>query len=194
MKKLLIVVGLLALLPAVAFAQTTYYVNYYSNNNGPGATFDQIVRVINAGTLGTPVTSPNTGDICVDIYVFDANQELITCCDQRVSPNGLTSASVANQLTNDPLTSVVPPAGVIKIATTPAPCGTPLTTADASLAVVYATHLQVTGGATYVTETQVHSSPLGPDEALFLPQACAFVRYLGTNNGRGFCNSSVPGN
>ena len=190
MKKLLAVVGLLVLVPNAAFAQATYYVDYYANNAGPAGTFDQIVRIINVGVGGTPMTSP-VGDICADIYVFDANQELIACCDQLITPNGLDSASVGNQLTNNPVTSVVPPAGVIKIATTPAPCGTPLTAADASLAVVFATHLQVTGGATFVTETQILSSPLSVVEAEFLPQACSFARYVGS--GRAFCTSSTPG-
>jgi hypothetical protein len=191
MKKLLMVVGLLALVPSVAFAQATYYVNYYSNNPGPNGEIDQMVRIINAGTLGTPMTSP-VGDICLDIYVFDASQELIACCDQRITPNELASASVGKQLTNNPVTMVIPTAGVIKIATTPAPCGTPLSASDASLAAVFATHLQVTGGAGYVTETQILPSPLSTAEALFLPQACAFAQYMGS--GRGFCTSSVPGN
>jgi hypothetical protein len=192
MKKLLIVVGLLALVPGAAFAQATYFVRYYANNAGPGGAFDQIVRIINVGVGGTPMTSP-TGDICADIYVFDNNQELLACCDQRITPNGLASASVSNQLTNNPVTSAIPTAGVIKIATTPAPCGTPLTTADTSLAVVFATHLQVTGGATYVTETEMLSSPLSVGEALFLPMACSFARYLGSGSGRAFCSSSTPG-
>jgi len=192
MKKMLIVFALLALAPAGALAQATYFVDYYTNNAGPGATFDQVIRIINAGTLGNPMTSP-VGDICADIYVFDANQELIACCDQDITPNELDSASVANQLTSDPLTMLVPPAGVIKIATTPAPCGTPLTQADATLAVVYATHLQVTGGATYVTETQIMPSPLSASEALFLPQACSFARFLGSGGSRAFCSTNAPG-
>jgi hypothetical protein len=190
MKKLLMVVALLALVPGVAFAQATYYVNYYANNTGPGANFDQIVRIINVGKLGTPMTSP-VGDICLDIYVFDANQELITCCDQLITANELDSASVANQLTNSPVTSFVPASGVIKIAATPGPCGTPLTQSDASLAAVFATHLAVTGGATYVTETELQPSPLSTDEALFLPQACTFARYVGS--GRAYCSTSAPG-
>jgi len=190
MNRVLIIVGLLALLPAVAFAQATYYVDYYANNPGFDGPFDQVVRIINAGTLGTPMTSP-VGDICANIYVFDNNQELIACCDQVITPNELDSASVASQLTSDPVTTLIPTAGVIKIATTPAPCGTPLSASDASLAVVFATHLQVTGGATYVTETQIQSSPLSTGEALFLPQACSFARYLGS--GRAFCHTSAPG-
>lgn len=191
MKNLLVVLGLLVLLPGAAFAQASYFVDYYSNNAGPvpGAP-DQLVRIINVGVGGTPLTSP-TGDICADIYVFDNNQELIACCDEGITPNELDSASVGNQLTSNPVTPVVPPAGVIKIAITPGPCGTPLAEANASLAVVFATHLQVTGGRTFVTETEILPSPLSTAEAAFLPQACGFAQYLGS--GKGICTSSTPG-
>ena len=58
--------GLLLLAPGLASAQTFfgYYVGYYANNAGPvpGAP-DQVVRIINTGTLGTPLTR-SVGDIC----------------------------------------------------------------------------------------------------------------------------------
>jgi len=194
MRKLLVVLGVLALVPGLAFAQT-YYVDYYSNNAGPvpGAP-DQIVRIINVGLGGTPLSSP-VGDICANIYVFDNTQELIACCAQRITPNELDSASVGTQLTNNPVTSVVPPAGVIKIALTPA--GTKcdatasLSTASSYLGVAFATHLQVTGGATFVTETELSPANLGSNEAGFLSTACSFARYLGS--GKGTCTSSTPG-
>ncbi len=199
MKKLLVVLGLLVLVPGLAFAQATYFVDYYANNSGPPDALlvppDQIVRIINVGVGGTPLTSP-TGDICANIYVFDNNQELIACCSQQITPNELDSAWVGSQLTNNPVTSVVPKAGVIKIATTPktgrCDATNPLDTASASLAVVFATHLQRTGGATFVTETQKSASPLSASEGSFLPTACSFAIYLGS--GKGTCKSSTPGN
>ena len=195
MRKLLVVLGVLALVPGLALAQTSYYVDYYSNNAGPvpGAP-DQIVRIINVGLGGTPLTSP-TGDICANIYVFDNNQEMIACCAERITPNELDSASVGTQLTFNPVTSVVPPAGVIKIALTPAgtTCNATasLSLANASLGVAFATHLQVTGGGTFVTETGLSPAPLSSAEAWFLPTACSFAEYLGS--GKGICHSSVPG-
>ena len=197
MKKLLLLLGLLMLVPSLAFAQATsiigtYYVDYFANNPGPvpGAP-DQIIGAINVGTLGTPLTSP-TGDICTNIYVFDNNQEMIACCSGHLTPNGEGAASVGSQVTNNPLTSVVPPSGVIKITLTPRPPGhcnpTVSTTApDATLGVVFATHLQVTGGRTFVTETQVLPSPLSAAEEQFLQTACSFTLYLGS--GKGTCLS-----
>jgi hypothetical protein len=52
---------------------------------------------------------------CANIYVFDANQEMVACCSFRITPNGLLTLSVANNLTNNPVTSLVPVAGDIKI-------------------------------------------------------------------------------
>jgi len=128
--------------------------------------------------------------------VFDANQEMIACCAEILTPNELDSAYVGKQLTFNPLNAFIPPSGVVKVVLTPDNSGAscsptnPLTGADATLGVVFGTHLQVTGSATYVTETEKLSSPLGPDEAGFLPTTCSFVKYLGSGR-TGSCNSTV---
>ena len=188
MKKLLVVLGLLVLLPVLAFAQGTYYVEYFANNAGlvTGA-LDQGARIINVGTLGTPLTRP-VGDICINFYVFNADQEMIECCSIRITPNELFVSSVLRGTAN-PVTSVVPSSGVIKTVLVPATgsCDPTViaTTPDASLAAVSATHLQVTGGFTFVTETPELPSPLSAAEEGFLQTACSFTLYLGS--GRGNC-------
>jgi hypothetical protein len=205
MKQLLLVVSLIALAALPSAAQTIYspyLVDYYANNTGPvpGAT-DQTIRLVNVGVFGTPMTSP-VGDICANIYVFDNNQEMISCCACRLTPNELATASVGTQLTNNPVTSVVPIAGVIKIIAKKAydHCD-PTYGADTNDSfdiapagdwlVGFGTHLQVTGGATSVTETNIPTASLGRDERDFLPTACAFAHYLGS--GKGTCGCSVPG-
>jgi len=193
MKKLLVVLGLLVLVPGLAFAQGTYYVDYYANNNGPVGPYDQIVRIVNVGSLGTPLTSP-VGDICANIYVFDPDQEMIACCAERLTPNELDSAFVGKDLTFNTLTTYIPPTGVVKIALTPPPTGgcnptAPLAGADATLGAVWGTHLNTTGGYTFLTETEKGHQTLGAGEAAFLPQACSFALYLGS--GRGTCRSYV---
>jgi hypothetical protein len=198
MKKLLVVLGLLVLASGVASAQASYFVDYYANNAGPvpGSAY-QLIRIINVGTGGTPLTVPR-GNICASIYVFDNNQEMIACCGCILTPNELATASVGTQLTNNPVTSVVPTAGVIKIATTQTTTACdPRTALDAGAsttnAQVFGTHLQVTGtpAATFVTETEKLSSLLGTEEQGFLEQACSFARYLGS--GKGTCSCTVPG-
>jgi hypothetical protein len=203
MKKLLVVLGLFVLVPGLVFAQVstggTYYVDYYANNAGPApddspiSAFDQIIRIVNVGTLGTPLTAP-VGDICANIYVFDPDQEMIACCAEPITPNELDSAYVGKNLTYNTLTTYVPPSGVVKVVLTPSPTGhcdptAPLNGADATLGAMWGTHLQRTGGYIFLTETEKHQQTLSAGEAGFLPQACSFVLYLGS--GRGTCRSVV---
>jgi hypothetical protein len=203
MNKLLIIVGilLLAAIP-IAAQDSVYMVQYFSNNAGPVADApDQVIRLQNVGVFGTPLTSP-TGDVCSNIFVFDNNQEMIACCACRLTPNELATASVGTQLTNNPLTSVVPVAGVVKIVNgSPPPGGCnpsafTVNTFPADSIVGYATHLQVTGAATYVTETRIPEVGLpalnSGGELGFLATSCSFVRYLGS--GKGTCSCTVPGN
>ena len=193
-----VLLGLFLLVSAgvlTAQTQQTYLLTYYAHNAGPGSPVDQVVRLVNVATGGTPMTSP-IGDICTNIYVFDSSQEMIACCSCRLTPNQLASASVAEQLTNNPLTSVVPAAGVVKIlpvvagSTACSPIA-PFATSDASLVKGYATRVQVSGPATYITETNLPATILGSDEAAFLNNACLFVQYLGSSKGT--CGCSSPG-
>jgi hypothetical protein len=205
MKKLLAVLGVLVLMSCMAMAQGTYYVTYYANNDGPEAGEpDVAIRVINVGTLGSPLTTP-VGDICANIYVFDADQEMTACCTMRLTPDEVGSAQVGRQLTSHPLTSVINESGVIKIVLVPPPVGgcnptVSTTTPDAGLGTVYAAHLQfpLTPTGTddsdfdpfFVTETQVQPSTLSAVEENFLQTACSFTLYLGSKFS-GFCNTTV---
>ncbi len=198
MKKLLVVLGILGLLmPCLALAQGTYYVDYYSNNpRGANSGFDQAIRIINVGTLGTPMTSPS-GDICANVYVFDANQEMLACCAARLTPNELATAFVRAQLTSNTVTTVVPPSGVIKIVLAQPPGPTCLATTigatpDAGLGVVFGTHLQrEQGNVLTVTETEKLPSTLSAAEQGFLQLGCSFALYIGS--GQGTCTIQVPG-
>ena len=195
MKKLLLLVALVALATIPSFGQIVtgpYLIDYFSNNAGPGGLADQQLRIVNFGATGTPLTSP-VGDVCANIYVFDANQEMVACCSCRITPNGLRTISVANNLTNNPVTSVVPVNGDVKIISTAAngtAACTPLTynagPIDSTLG--FGTHLQTSGGTaagTFITETNIPAANLSAAEFAFLPQACQFARYLGS--GKGVC-------
>ncbi|MGA2880072.1 MAG: hypothetical protein ABSG13_14080 [Bryobacteraceae bacterium] len=76
-----------------------FKVNYFSNANTIGAA-DATVRVTNVGSNAAQ-------DICAFFYVFDPNQEMSECCVCQVSPDGLTTLSVNDDLTSNPLTGVV---------------------------------------------------------------------------------------
>ena len=199
MKKTLVLVGLLvmAALPSLAQGPVTgpYLVDYFSNNNA----MDQALRLINFGAAGTPLTSP-VGDVCANIYVFDANQEMIACCSCRITPNGTLTLSVHNDLTSNPVTSVVPANGDIKVVSTAAGSGTctPLTYNAGLLdsTVAFGSHGQITqfvnvgggiGIALSATETNVPAAALSGQEQSFLTQACQFARYLGSGKGTCAC-------
>jgi hypothetical protein len=83
-----------------------YFTTYYSNANTTGAP-DATVRVVNDGDSG--------GNLWASIYVFDDSEELTECCSCLVTPDGLLSESVNNNLTANPLTGKKPTRGVIKI-------------------------------------------------------------------------------
>ncbi len=195
MKKLLVFAAMMVMAALPSIAQQTpsvYLVDYFSNNPGPGGTADQLVRLVNFGVAGTPLTSP-VGDVCANVYVFDANQEMVACCSCRITPNGLLTLSVANSLTNNPVTSVVPVNGDIKVLSTAAngsaTCS-PLTQNNGLLqsTVGFGTHLQTSGGTaagTFITETQLADAVLSAGELQFLFQGCQFARYLGS--GKGTC-------
>ncbi len=192
MKKLFIFFALLALaaIPSLAQGPVTgpYLVSYFSNNTAPAADDSQAIRLVNFGAGGTPLTSP-VGDVCANIYVFDANQEMVECCSCRITPNGLIRTTVG-ALTSNPVTGVIPVNGDIKILSTAAngaaTC-TPLTL-NAGLidsTVGFATHVQLG----FPTEHQIPPAALSSGEQGFLPQACQFARYLGS--GKGICSCAA---
>lgn len=185
--------------PPPAPPAQTYLTDRYDNNSGPGGALDHVVRLINVGQGGSPTIGPN-GDVCANFYIFDNSQIMIACCTCRIPPNALATASIGRELTYNPLTSVVPAAGVITIvpmAAGPAPteCSAvaPIASSDASLLQGSSTHIEISGPATHITETSMRVATLGTDEAAFLSNACVFVLYLGSG-GRGNCGCNVPGN
>src|SRR5208282_6732535 len=97
------VLAIALMLGGTAFAQgdnSAYFVTYYSNANTSGAP-DGTLRIINDGDYSTTqVEGVPNGNLWADIYVFDDSQEMQDCCSCFVSPDGLLSESVNNQLAN----------------------------------------------------------------------------------------------
>jgi len=160
-------------------ANDAYQVNYFANRF-------TTLRVLNTGQIGSPIDSgTNEGKVCADIYVFDANQEMVSCCSCPITANGLLSMN-GNSLFSNSLTGVRPDTGVIKIVSDAQPgtscdATTILSPVNAGLR-SWETHLQ---GTNVFTETLSQTAPLTNTEAAFLGQACSFVVYLGS--GRGTC-------
>jgi len=187
----LVLVGLVIVGAGVASAQDVYKVNYFDINTPtiaglavPGAT----VRIDNPGLT--------YGNLCAEIFVFAADQQMAECCGCIETPNGLRKLSVRSNLTSNPLTGpgTVPFSGVIKVVSASPSggvCDPTSFTPKANLR-VWATHIQNgTSFGTFplvwpVTETESSDSPLGAMELTALQQQCTFIHVLGS--GAGVCS------
>jgi hypothetical protein len=79
---------------------------------------DSFVNLTNDGTLDG---ADPAGRICVNVYTFDSSEAMVSCCACLVTPNGLNSLSVRNDLISNSLTPAVPTSVVIDLlASTPA--------------------------------------------------------------------------
>ena len=101
--------GSLPLAPPVVPEKDGAYRIHYIANLDAG---DSYLNFTNSGALSglDPV-----GRICVNVYVFDPAEELISCCACPVTPNGLVSLSARNDLIGNTLTPGVPTSIVVKL-------------------------------------------------------------------------------
>jgi hypothetical protein len=156
-------------------------------------------------------------NICINVYAFDANEELVSCCSCLVTPNGLASLSVINDLASNTLTPGRPTAMVVKLlATSPiittasgsnhAPtvtgtCDPSINPLDSSTFPLNST-IQLTGamdawgttphqnsnsGAYSLTESPFSPAALAATEAARITSYCGFIR--STGSGFGVCKS-----
>lgn len=156
----------------------TFKVEYFSNANTAGAP-DATVRLTNPGTSG--------GNVCANIFVFDANQELSECCSCFLSPDGLRTLSVNTDLTDNPLTGVTLNTGVIKLISTTLTGGScPLPTRiNATPALrAWGTHIQ--NGSFAITEDNAQDATLSTGEVNRLQSECRAVQLDGS--GKGICS------
>jgi hypothetical protein len=187
---LLVLVAVAAMLRGTAQAQcvaiapgdpSVYFSTYFSNANTANAP-DATLRIINDGNSGH--------NLSAEIYVFDDSEELTQCCTCVITPDGLLSESVNQNLTANPLTGHKPTRGVIKIlsdsyvaanANNPSPFLFPGLR-------VSATHVQgtkvtlspgnpvvpVEAGPYFVTETLAADSNLSTPEETLLGNLCLY--------------------
>lgn len=186
--KLLVVCSVIAALflftaaaSATAPPSNTYVVNYFSNANTAGDP-DGTVRIDNPGISG--------GNLCADIFVFEANQEATECCSCLTTPDGLRTLSINHDLTSNPLNGVTVTGGVVKIvsaATTGGTCPLPTSgiTPVAGL-VAWGTHVQT---ASVTTETEFLSDTLSSAELSKLESDCAAISLVGSGTGICTCGT-----
>jgi hypothetical protein len=157
---------------------------------------------VNFTNSGASVSNGVSQNICISLYTFDPQEELISCCACTVTPNGLVSLSVIKSLISNPLTPAIPTAVVIKALASPEAPGTTCTSA-ASLPEVAIAHGLLAWGTTLhqntstvtasysVTETPFSQAFLSDPELAHLTSTCGFIQANGS--GFGIC-AGCPSN
>jgi len=188
-------VGLTVSLPAQTPHPDTFKVGYYATNAcflGPNNAIplflDTTVYITNVGTQ-TGSTADPSGDLCAMIYVFEPDQQLAECCGCKITPDGLLTLSVNNDLTNNPLTDTTLTTGAIKIVSSTGPCNAAKPVPAAGIR-AWVTHYQ-DPPADFLTETPFSDATLSAGELSNLAAECKILQTEGS--GAGICRCSNGG-
>jgi hypothetical protein len=196
------------LFSTLAFAQdavtadTSFQVRFASNLN----IGDSVTNVTNTGAISTNAFPIQNGNLCLNVYTFSTDEQLISCCSCLVTPDGLVSLSARGDLIINTLTPAVPNAIVIKLlataGTTAATCNAATAgSGDNALATGLAAWgttihtLPITPGTpatTYgLTETAFEPATLSVSELTRITSLCGFIQIIG--GGFGICNACRGG-
>lgn len=176
-------------------ADSPFQVRYASNLN----IGDSVINITNTGARGAAnqsgTTAGITGAICVNVYAFSDDEQLVSCCSCPVTPNGLVSLSVRNDLISNTLTPALPTSVVVKLLAT-APVGNSCTNSAATVSPLTGTPPALSPGLA-AWGTTIHAGPTGSfgvTETAFTPATLSAgeLNRIGTlcnfigNNGSGF--------
>ena len=166
----------------VVFADDTFQIKYAANLN----IGDSYVNFTNSGATVANGVSQN---LCVNLYPFDPQEELISCCQCSVTPNGLVSLSVIKSLISNPLTPAIPTSVVIKAVASTGVCNASAVATLAHGLLGWGTTLHQntsTATPTYaVTETPFSFADLSAAELGHITSTCGFIEANGS--GFGIC-------
>jgi hypothetical protein len=203
-----------AFVSTVAFAQSPeasdspFQIRYASNLT----VGDSVINITNTGANGASRYGPGfgatSGNLCVNVYAFSPDEQLISCCSCLVTPNGLVSLSVNSDLISNPLTGIRPNSLVVKLVSTgtgPDFAGSSCTNsaglagtvtspvASGMLAWGTTIHATVTpaAGVFTMTETPFTAAVLSDAELASITNRCAFI--IGDASPFGICRSCRPG-
>ncbi|MGI8988946.1 MAG: hypothetical protein ACR2I2_05075 [Bryobacteraceae bacterium] len=96
---------LLYSLSAFGQVDSPFQVRYVSNL----VAGDSVINISNTGASSTSAFPTQNGNLCVNVYTFSPDEQLISCCSCPVTPNGLASLSARNDLISNTLTPGAPP-------------------------------------------------------------------------------------
>lgn len=185
--------------PPARQADSPYKVTYLANLN----IADSYINIANVGTISG---NDPAGRICANIYVFDPNEEPVSCCACPVTPSGLVTLSARSTLISNPVTAGVPTSLVVKVLFTayngscdagalptpaplpvafPSPAEGMLTLARGGGAWSSTSHANTsTGPATYsMTEIPFENAELSPSEYYKIVYICNFIQTYASKYG-----------
>jgi len=169
----------------------------YAGNLGSGESY---IDILNDGYNGDPLFGPGSGsggNICVNVYAFDAKDEqLLSCCSCPVTPNGAVHLGVNEDLLAATSTGAKPTSATVKLISTLAGTGGTGTSCNGSAATVTAAGLvpgmaawgttlhSANGPGVFVT-TQTPFVPVGAgtDDINSLDFRCGMIMGNGSNYG-----------
>jgi hypothetical protein len=192
--------------------------SYVSITNSGANTNARVAQGAVQALDGAPLLGPGifgsntaTGNICVNVYAIDPNEELISCCSCLVTPDQTVNLGVNVDLTSNTQTGVVPTSVTVALVATLAGTGGSATSCTYSAGIggavvngmsAWGTTLQRTAEAAVVTTTEftttetsftpVSGSAGGTGSNLAsLVGRCASI--IGNSSGHGICKSCTTG-
>ena len=191
---------------ASVFPQDAFIIRYAANLTAG----DSVINITNTGANGASLTGPGfggaAGNICVNVYAFSPDEQLISCCSCLITPNGLVSLSVNQDMVSNTLTGVRPNSIVVKLVNTGAAAnfagnsctnsaalaGTPaFPLAGGVLAFGTTLHAGAAVGAFNLTETPFIRATLSQAELDSIKNRCTNI--IGNGSTFGICRSCRTG-
>jgi hypothetical protein len=171
---------------------------------------DSVINITNPGENGASLTGPGfggaVGNICVNVYAFSPDEQLVSCCSCLITPNGLVSLSVNADLVSNTLTGVRPNSVVVKLVNTAATATFSGTACTNSAALAGQTgfplaagmqafgttvHAGAVAGTFATTETPFLRATLSAGELASITNRCANI--IGNGSTFGICRSCRAG-
>jgi hypothetical protein len=177
---------------------------------------DSLINITNTGENGAPLHGPGfggaAGNICVNVYAFSPDEQLISCCSCLVTPNGLVNLTANRDLVSNTLTGIRPNSIVVKLLATAAGlaftgsnCANSAAVAGtaafplASGVLAWGTTLHSktsvdpppAGTLFSITETPFSQATLNPGELASITNRCTNI--IGNGSGFGICRSCRQG-
>lgn len=159
--------------------------------------------VINFTNTGQSSTAVENGNLCVNVFAFSPDEQLVSCCSCLVTPDGLNSISANNDLASNTFTPGRPTSLVVKLIATSASAVAPSCTASTAGTPEnpLANGLSAWGttvhpisttagsppGTLGITETRFVSAQLSTAELTRMTTLCSFIQISGS--GFGICRS-----